>query len=100
MGPGPIKLGKLAVFRLKLGKSISYIVFMYEISIAKLIPTEITLPCFLIYKLFIKMIRQYHNSGITLLHIFLIFSIGEIMYTHLYVLKIELRTEETNSFSH
>ena len=88
------------MFGLELGKSVSYIVFMYEISIAKSIPIEIMLPCFLIYKLFIKIIRQYHNSGIILLHIFLIFSIGEIMYTHLYVLKIELRTEETNSFSH
>ena len=36
MGPGPMELGKLAAFRLKLEKSI---VVMYEVSIARLIPT-------------------------------------------------------------
>ena len=36
MGPGPMELGKLAAFQLKLGKI--YIILMFEVQIVRLIP--------------------------------------------------------------
>ena len=74
MGPGPLELGKIAVFRLKLGKSILSI--MYQVSIARLIQV-VNLTLFL--KLYIKLaliIRQYLIQEQFWFHIYLIFSMG------------------------
>ena len=66
MGLGLMEFGKLATFQLKLGKI--YIILMFEVQIVRLIPIVYLVSWYMIYSL---IIRQYHNSGIILLHIFL-----------------------------
>ena len=64
-GAGAHGIGKISVFSTKFGKI--YILYMYEVSNARLIPI-VNLTLFLVvYKIFFN--RQYLNSGTILVHI-------------------------------